>query len=136
MAGEDGQALSPVAMARFDAILSLGDDALGRTWSAPVAATFGPLGFVAVGIPRGPCLEAVRSGDLRLPALRLLVIEHHSDGRDGLEVSLTSAESMAGGAGYTREAFGDLIASLQNRWPGLTVMRRSDLDGPLIRRDR
>ncbi len=123
-------------MARFDAILSLGDGSLGRVWCAPVASTVEPLGFVAVGVPRGPCLEAVRSGDIRLPALRLVVIEHLNDSGDGLEVSLTSAESMAGGAGYTRQAFADLIASLQGRWPGLTVVRRSDLDGPLIRGGR
>jgi hypothetical protein len=121
-------------MARFDAIISLGDGSLGRGWSAPVAATVESLGFVAVGVPRGPCLEAVRSGDIRLPALRLLVIEHHKDNRDALEISLTSTESMAGGADYTRAGFADLIASLRDRWPGLTVMRRSDLDGPLIRR--
>ena len=123
-------------MARFDAILSLGDAALGRAWTAPVAATLQSLGFVIVGAPGGPCLEAVRSGELRLPALRLLVIEHFHDGCDGLEVSLTSAESMAVGAAYTRVTFGHLIASLQNSWPGLTVVRRSDHDGPLIRRDR
>ena len=123
-------------MARFDAILSLGDAALGRAWTAPVAATLQSLGFVIVGAPGGPCLEAVRSGDLRLPALRLLVIEHHNGSRDGLEVSLTSAESMAGGASYTRSVFAELIVTLQGPWPSLTVVRRSDLDGPLSRGGR
>lgn len=125
-----------MAMARFDAILSLGDGVLGRSWSSSLVSTLEPLRFAPVGVPRGPCLEAVRTGDVRLPALRLLVIEHHSGACDGLEISLTSAESMAGGADYTRAAFGDLITSLQGFWPGLTVVRRSDLDGPLIRRDR
>ncbi|MCF8133181.1 MAG: hypothetical protein K9J72_08675 [Synechococcus sp. Tobar2m-G35] len=123
-------------MARFDAIVTLGDASLGRSWSTPVAACLDPLGFAVVGVPRGPCLEAVRSGDHRLPALRLLVIEHPSGSRDGLEVSLTSAESMAGGATYTRTVFGELIVSLQGRLPSLTVIRRSDLDGPLSRGGR
>ena len=123
-------------MARFAAILSLGDGVLGRNWSGSLVSTLEPLRFAPVGVPLGPCLEAVRSGDVRQPALRLLVIEHHSGACDGLEVSLTSAESMAGGAGYTRATFGNLITSLQGVWPGLTVVRRSDLDGPLIRRDR
>ena len=123
-------------MARFDAILTLGDGSFGRSWCTPAAACLEPLGFVAVGVPRGPCLEAVRSGDHRLPALRLLVIEHHNGSRDGLEVSLTSAESMAGGASYTRSVFAELIVTLQGPWPSLTVVRRSDLDGPLSRGGR
>lgn len=123
-------------MARFDALLILGDASLGRSWSSPVAACLEPLGFALVGIPRGPCLEAVRSGAHRLPALRLLVIEDHSGSRDGLEVSLTSAESMAGGASYTRTVFGELIVNLQGCWPSLTVIRRSDLNGPLSRGGR
>ena len=72
-ARQDERILWPAAMARFDAILSLGNGNLGRSWCAPVASTVEPLGFVAVGVPRGPCLEAVRSGDVRLPALRLVV---------------------------------------------------------------
>jgi hypothetical protein len=123
-------------MARFDAILSLGDGSLGSSWSTNAASCLDPLGFVSVGAPRGPCLEAVRSGDHRLPVLRLLVIEHRNGSRDGLEVSLTSAESMAGGAHYTRTVFADVLVSLQGCWTSLSVVRRSDVDGPLSRGGR
>jgi hypothetical protein len=123
-------------MARYDAILSLAPTTAVDGWSADLTSALDGLGYGYVGTSTGASLKALRSGDQQRPALQLVLILQRQHDHDRLELSLTSDESMVSGARHTREAFDQLLQSLPQQLPGLSIDCRSDTDGPLARSGR
>ena len=123
-------------MARYDAILSLTPTTAVDGWSADLTTALDGLGYGCVGTATGASIKALRSGDQQRPALQLVLILQRQHDHDRLELSLTSSESMVSGARHTRAAFEQLLQSLPQQLPGLSIDCRSDTDGPLARSGR
>jgi hypothetical protein len=123
-------------MARYDAILSLAPSTAVDGWSSAMTPVLQHLHYGCVGTPTGASVKALRSGDNQRPALQLVLILQRQHDHDRLELSLTSSESMVSGARHTRAAFEELLQSLPQQLPGLSIDCRSDTDGPLARSHR